>query len=500
MKEKSFGKWRSSLWPVHSFELKKVLPLIIMKFLISFIYGIMFSMKDTLIVTGEGSGAEVIPVLKGWIVLPAAVGVSLLYSKLANRYQRSTLFYGTIFSFLSFILLFSFVLYPNKDFLTPLEHSNNILNSIGQNYSHWVAIYRNWIFTLFFVVAELWAPLVIFILFWGFCNQINLIEEAKRYYTLFIVAGDLGTLFTGPLIVYYSKKFSTANYIFTIQSLATCVTAFCLIIAFLHWWLVRYGLQNQDMKIDKITLKKKPKLTLVEGLKYIASSKYLRCIAVMVVGYGLAINVIEVTWKANALILYPNSGDYQAFVGKVTTLIGLISLLTAFFLSGNMIRKIGWRFSAKIPPITLGITGSIFFALLMLKNSFAWDFFGAQTLLVIVFFGAFQNIMSKTVKYSFFDPTKEMAFIPLDEESKVKGKAAIDVVGSRLGKSGSAWIQLLLMQLAGTGSVLAITGFLLPVLVMTTIYWVFSVNTLDKEFSRKSEEKATEEAVAASGV
>ena len=56
-----------------------------------------------------------------------------------------------------------------------------------------------------------------------------------------------------------------------------------------------------------------------------------------------------------------------------------------------------------------------------------------------VTFGAAQNIMSKSAKYSLFDPTKGR-YIPFDPESKVKGKAAIDVVGGRLGKSGGSFV------------------------------------------------------------
>src|ERR1700722_15897928 len=110
-------RWRNRPWPIHAYELKKILPLLFMKFFISFTYGVLTTMKDAFVVTANGAGAEVIPILKGWIVLPIAVGGTLLYSKLTNIFNRSTLFYSIILFFMAFIALYGFVLYPNLDAL-----------------------------------------------------------------------------------------------------------------------------------------------------------------------------------------------------------------------------------------------------------------------------------------------------------------------------------------------------------------------------------------------
>lgn len=65
-----FSGWRAYLWPVHRYELKKLIPMLLIFFLISFDYNILRAMKDPMVVTAESSGAEVIPFIKVWVMFP----------------------------------------------------------------------------------------------------------------------------------------------------------------------------------------------------------------------------------------------------------------------------------------------------------------------------------------------------------------------------------------------------------------------------------------------
>ena len=94
-----------------------------------------------------------------------------------------------------------------------------------------------------------------------------------------------------------------------------------------------------------------------------------------------------------------------------------------------------------------------------------------------------QNILSKAIKYALFDPTKEMAYIPLDQESKVKGKAAIDVLAARIGKSGGALVQQMIVIIFGnimTGAP-AVAG----VFFATISIWIYGVLGLASMFEEK---------------
>lgn len=217
--------------------------------------------------------------------------------------------------------------------------------------------------------------------------------------------------------------------------------------------------------------KKKVRMSLKDSAKFLLSSPYIRNLAMLVISYGMCINLVEVSWKSKLKVSarflhhmvklkltllslqqsFPNPNDYSAFMGNFSSATGTATLIM-MLVGRSIFQKFGWRTAALVTPSVLGATGLGFFALNIFAPRFApvVAALGTTPLMMAVIVGAMQNIMSKSSKYSLFDPCKEMAYIPLDQESKTKGKAAIDVVGNPLGKSGGAMIQQILIFAVGS--------------------------------------------------
>lgn len=492
-----FSKWRSFLWPIHTFELKKVLPMLLMFFCISFNYSILRNAKDALIVTAPGSGAEVIPFIKLWLIIPAAILFLIIYSKLSNKLSKSALFYTMISPFLIFFGLFAYLIYPHHESLHPTALADKLQSVLPSGLQGLVAILRNWTYAVFYVFAELWGSVMLSLMFWGFANEITRVGEAKRFYTLFGIGANLALITAGPITIFASNICHNVPegvdpWGASLKFLLSLVFASGLIIMACYWWIGRYVLSDArfyDASEEK-KRKEKPRMSLKESFIYLAKSPYILALAVLVISYGIAINIVEVTWKNQLKLQFPKANDYNGFMGYFSTLTGIVTVLMMLFVGGNVIRRFGWKVGALFTPIVLLASGILFFALVLyqdqLSGVIAW--LGTTPLMLTVLLGTFQNIMSKSCKYSLFDPTKEMAYIPLDQEQKVKGKAAIDVVGARLGKAGGSLMQQGLLIFCGSFSLM--TPYLGVILLVIIVAWIAAVRIVDKRFSALTEQRA----------
>jgi AAA family ATP:ADP antiporter len=487
-----FGKLRSFLWPVHRSEYRKLIPMLLIYFLICFNYNILRGAKDALVVTAPASGAEILPFMKVWAILPMALLMTFIFTRLCNRFNREKVFYLMMTLFLSFFVLFAFVLYPLQDFLHPHALSDKLQNLLPKGCGGFVAIFRNWTFSAFYIMSELWGTTIMTVLFWGFANEVTTVKDAKRFYVLLLIGANIAGCAAGQALVTISNlgskmvlPFGSDAWGQSIIFLSTLVVLMGIGASLLFRWLNKQGFGYASAPaFDQSNGSSDMKMGLRKNFAYIAKSKYLLYIAVIVVGYNIAINLTEVVWKDQMKQLYPNPNDYNAYMGEVLRAMGVISSAIAIIISGNVIRRLSWSFSAMIPAVILLITGIGFFSFLLFKDTgFAMvaTLLGSTPLALCVFFGSLQNCLSRACKYTFFDATKEMAFIPLSKECKLKGKAAIDGVGSRLGKSGGALIhQVLLMCL---GSVALSTPYVAVLLFAVIGGWITAVRCLGKKFN-----------------
>ena len=490
-----FSPWRSFIWPVHAFELKKIIPMLLLFFFITFNYTILRDAKDTLVVTT--AGAEALPFIKVWGTMPVAILFMLVYSELSNYLSRGTLFYLTVSGFLIFFALFTTVLYPHRHAINPDAFADALKAYVPIGLYGLVESIRNWSYALFDIMAELWGSAVLGLLFWGFANDTTKISEAKRFYALFGIGANLALLVSGPLTVRISNIRALVPpgvdaWQISLQYLTSCVIVAGLLIMAIYWWINRYVLTDlrfyDPREVQERTTK--PHLSLKESLLYLASSRYILCITALVVCYGICINLLEVTWKSQLQLQYPNPNDYNTFMGYFSTATGITTLLMMLFVGGNLLRY-SWRLTALLTPVVLLITGASFFGFVIFGESLPFlAAFGTSPLWISVFIGTVQNILSKAAKYSLFDPSKEMAYIPLDPESKVKGKAVIDVVGSRFGKSGGSLIQQIFLLFFGSLS--TITPYIALTLFVVIALWVLAVQSLSSQFVQLSMIRAGE--------
>ncbi|NGX42884.1 MAG: ADP,ATP carrier protein 1 [Chlamydiae bacterium] len=480
-----FGKLRSFFWPVHGYELKKMLPMFIMFFFISFNYTILRDTKDSMIV--PASGAETIPFLKLWGTIPAAVIFMVIYSKLSNILTKEKLFYVTIIPFILFFALFATVLYPNKDLLHPTASADFLQSILPGGWGKGLAgCYRNWTYSLFYIFAELWGSAILSLMFWGFANEIMRISEAKRVYTTLGIGANIALLFSGPTIIYFSdiRKTLPPNidaWQVSLNYLMGLVVLAGLAIIGIYWWMNRNVLTDPRFYDPKDVKKKsKSKLSLKDSFLCLVQSKYIGCISLLVICYGICINLVEVTWKSQVGLQYPDPNDYSTFMGYLSTVTGPVTIVM-MLIGGYVLRKKGWGFAAIITPTVLLITGIGFFAFVIFRGNLQGviAMVGSTPLMLAVIFGMAQNVMSKSTKYSLFDPTKEMTYIPLDQEQKVKGKTAIDVVGARLGKAGGSIIYQILFAF---GTLASLTPYIAIIMVGVIFVWITAVKSLNKQF------------------
>ena len=489
------SKIKEALWPIARSELKLFMPMALMMFCILLNFSALRSVKDALVI--PALGAEVISFLKLWVVLPSALIFTLVYVKLSNVFSAEKVFYIVVSSFLVIFWIFTYVIYPNQDIYHPSSELIATLIHQFPNFKWFIKIASKWGYIIMYIFGELWSVVVINLMFWQFANHIIDTSKARRFYPILAMVGNLGLIVAGNSIVYFADTDGicymwlnsiTPNALNTTEITLKLVVMMITIVGITAMLILRYIHTHVFVHIKSTEIAHNPyatqtSLSTRESIKLILSSKYIGYILVMVVCYGLVVNVIEGPWKNKLRELYPSTNEYLAFMGNFNIWMGT-SCVAMTILGSNILRR-SWFIAALMTPFMMAITGILFFVFVIWGNKID-DILSFSPLYAAVLAGAAQNILSKSTKYSLFDSTKEMAYIPLSVELRTKGKAAAEIVGMKLGKSLGAFVQSFIFILYPSATFESITPMLMVVFLLVITIWFVDLRKLNNEYKKLS--------------
>lgn len=481
------GFFRRLFLPIYQKEMAKVCPMFLMYFCIVFNYNLLRAVKDSLLITAPQAGAVAIPFVKTWGVLPLAFLSTLFFARLSIRYSRAQVFYIVMTVFLIFFFVFGFILYPCHAVLHPHHFADILQNILPLGLKGLVSLVRNWTFAVFYIMSDLWGTLVMAIVFWTMVNEITSMGEATRFYAVFGTCANIATIFAGTFNLYLPRWIGRwtigrqeDQWGIILMIITGLVVVFGLgTMGIFKWWgqIQKDEFCNNQLH-QKLKYEKKETTSVYSSFGYVFRSPSLWFIAIMVSMYNISLSLLEVIWKNQLHRLFPCPADYNVYMGKVLICIGIFASIFSWFFCGPLIRKFGWIVGAYFTPVLLSIASFIFFLFFFFHaaNISSSAFFGFSPLGLCVFFGSVVNIFLRASKFSFFDTTKEMAFIPLNKDSKLKGKAFIDGVCSKIGKSGGSLFYQSLLMLCGTLDMIA--PMIAFAMVWVLIFWCRSVRSL----------------------
>lgn len=453
------------------------------------------------------AGAETLPFLASFVVLPASLAFFMAYGKMVEALPTRSVFYAALSPLVAFYVLFTAVLYPLHTSLHFNGFTAAMESLVPQGLHGLLKVIEYWTFSLFYCASELWGSVVISVLFWSLANEVCTVSEAKTVYPLMGIAANVALVLAGSWVKYVNSHLvplAGGSTQAMLNYLVGGIVALTAVMAAAKFALDNYcvgdycaiDFEASSPKSPKGKKKKKKKGSLGESFAVIRSSPKIMNLALLVVSYGISHRLFEFAWKGQLRALYPTAAAYQSVLADVSIATGWCTI--ALMLLGKFVfQYFGWMAAASATPAIMLAAGAGFFGLSLAANQGISVLGMDPTAMAVagVMAGAVTQVFARSSKFSLFDPAKEMVYIEMSREEKSKGKAAVDLLGSQIGKSGGAWITQAMLLL--TGSISASMPVIAAAFVAVIVSWLRAVMSLggqlkDYEQQKASDKKGTE--------
>ena len=281
----------------------------------------------------------------------------------------------------------------------------------------------NWVSVAFYMTGLILGILLIS-QFWTLANIVYDPRQAKRLFGFIGGGAPLGGI-AGSALAASANQIGSVNLILpgaALMALGALLTAFII--------------AREKIDADPIVAVKAEKgVNATEAFDLLRKSKHLQIIALVIsfAAVGAAIIDQQLSMAAQAAKGATATDSITTFLATVGLWTSTIGFVIQIWLTSKIHRYLGIGFALMILPVSLGST-----AVVMLLNAALWA-------------PGLARVMDQSLRYTVDKTTREILFLPLPADIKLKAKSFVDVTVDRAAKALAALLLLILVKPWGLG-------------------------------------------------
>ena len=203
----------------------------------------------------------------------------------------------------------------------------------------------------------------------GQVNQITPKDAAKRYYDVLGTGAQFGPLLAGAFVGFVTKLTGKGVEEFLQSLIYLNIGSLIFMILFVGGFAF---MSSYVMKLDRFKpkpiksgdgkKKSKPKMGILDSIKYCFTNPYVLALGGLVFAYGWCMVVGELSYKD--VMKLTTEGDqnlYSDMKGIESKASAGLAMILMTFVSHNIIRICGWKITALLAPMICTITAVLFY-------------------------------------------------------------------------------------------------------------------------------------------
>jgi AAA family ATP:ADP antiporter len=253
--------------------------------------------------------------------------------------------------------------------------------------------------------------------FWTLANLVYDPRQAKRLFGFIGGGAPLGGI-AGNALAVAAPKIGATNLLLPAAALMFVCAA-----------VVSYVIGRESVRPESTLVGKEEKgVSVTEAFQLLRVSRHLQIIALVIAFASIGAAIIEQQLNMAAEASKGGTDSLTSFLATVGLWMSTIGFVIQVWLTSKIHRYLGIGFALMVLPVSLGST-----ALVMLLNGALWA-------------PALARILDQSLRYTVDKTTREILFLPLPGDIKLKAKSFVDVTVDRGAKAGGALLLLLLVK------------------------------------------------------